>query len=208
MRDSARTDTKSWFDVAGIDPSAERLLDPGDVVFRQGAPASAVYWVRAGRIRLTRYLQDGSSVVLHVARANGTFAEASLFSDVYHCDAVAEIASVVTPVPKSDLLRALRQDLSGCFDLARSLAGQVRELRTRLEVRNIRSAPARVLAWLRLRATGNPPSVETDRPWTEVATEIGLTHESVYRALAELQRTGKLTREKGRLILKGSPVGD
>jgi CRP-like cAMP-binding protein len=193
----------SWLDLPGVDTSTERALDTGEVVFRQGAEASSLYRVRTGRIRLIRHLQDGSSVALHVARADSTFAEAALFSDTYHCDAVAEMPSVVAVIPKADLLAGLCTTPSGCLDLARALAGQVRELRAHLEMRNIRSAPERLLAWFRLKAKGNPPVVEIDRPWIEVAAEIGLTHETIYRSLAELERAGKLSREGRRIELKG-----
>lgn len=198
-----RANRGSWLDLPGIDVSVERSLDAGEVVFRQGAAASTLYWLRSGRVRLVRHLQDGASVVLHVARGNATFAEAALFSETYHCDAVADIPSIVTPVPKTELLAALCIDRQSCLDLAQALASQVRELRAQLEIRNIRSAPARLLAWLRLAAKGKPPELEIDRPWTEIAAEIGLTHETIYRALAKLERTGEITREANRIMLNG-----
>lgn len=192
---------RSWLDLPGVDLSAEHSLGAGDAVFRQGDPATTLYRVRTGRVRLIRHLQDGSSVVLHVARANATFAEAALFSDVYHCDASAEIRSVVTAIPKTTLLAALRTDPESSLDLAKALAGQVRDLRAQLEVRNIRSASARLLAWLRLSALGEPPALEIDRPWTDVAAEIGLTHETIYRTLAGLERAGEVVREGRKVTL-------
>jgi len=75
-----------------------------------------------------------------------------------------------------------------------ALASQVRDLRTRLELRNIRSAAERVLAWLRFHATGDPAQVMLGRSWTSVAEELGLTREAVYRALAALERHGWIAR--------------
>lgn len=202
----SRTGESSWFDLPGVDTPAERALEAGELVFRQGSEASSLYRVRTGRVRLIRHLQDGSSVVLHVARADSTFAEAALFSSAYHCDAVAEVPTVVAVIPKADLLAGLCTTPSGCLDLARALAGQVRELRAHLEIRNIRSAPERLLAWLRLTARGDPPVVEIDRPWIEIAAEIGLTHETIYRSLAELERAGKLARKGRRVKLQEPPI--
>lgn len=198
----AQKSMKFWLDLPSVSDSATRSLNAGDIVFRQGAAVTAIYRVRSGRVRLIRHLQDGSSVVLNVARADATFAEAALFSDTYHCDAVAETATCVTAIPKAELLAVLRADPECCLDLAKTLAGQVRELRAQLEVRNIPSASARILAWLRLTARGEPPAVEVDRPWIEIASEIGLTHETIYRALAELERRGELAREGRRVVLK------
>lgn len=172
----------------------------GEAVFRQGDSADALFLVETGRVRLARSLEDGSSVTLHVADAGDSFAEASLSARQYHCDAVAEIDSVVIAVPKADLLTALAADPSESLALAAALATQVRELRARLELRDIRSATERVLAWLRLHAGGNPPVVSISRSWTLIADEIGLTREAVYRALAALERQGCIGRDGGGTI--------
>jgi len=186
-----------WIGLVAPDRLVTRRVAAGEAVFRQGDATVAVYRVEQGRVRLVRHLEDGSSVALHVARAGDGFAEAALFSDVYHCDAVAEVDAVLTQAPKADLLAALEADPRASLAFARMLATQVRDLRARLELRNIRAAPERILAWLKLQASGTPPAVRLDRPWTEIAAEIGLTHEAIYRALAALERDGRIERAAG-----------
>jgi CRP-like cAMP-binding protein len=66
-----------------------RVLAPGELLFRQGDPATAIYKVESGRLRLIRRTVDDHLVTLHTARRGEFFAEASLFADAYHCDAVA-----------------------------------------------------------------------------------------------------------------------
>ncbi|HEY0834212.1 MAG TPA: Crp/Fnr family transcriptional regulator [Azospirillum sp.] len=193
--------TGAWIGLVEPERLRHRRLETGEVLFRQGNATVAVYRVDAGRVRLVRHLDDGSSVALHVARDGETFAEAALWSDAYHCDAVAEALSEVTVIPKADLLAALESEPQASLALARGLAAHVRDLRSRLELRNIRSAPERILAWLRLQASGDPPTVQLDRPWTEIAAEIGLTHEAIYRALATLERAGRISRKNGRVTV-------
>jgi CRP/FNR family transcriptional regulator, dissimilatory nitrate respiration regulator len=178
-----------------------RRLEAGEALFRQGDPAMAIFRLESGRIRLLRHTEDGVSVVMHVARPGETFAEAALFADAYHCDAIAQEPSRVSVIPKRDLLRNARRDASEVLELARVLASQVRDLRARLEIRNIRAADQRLLAWLRLKARGNPPSVELDCAWTQVADEIGLTRESIYRALSVMRRDGRIRIEGRRVCL-------
>lgn len=48
---------------------------------------------------------------------------------------------------------------------------------------------------------------DLDRPWKRIAEEIGLTHESIYRALATLQAQGRILREPDSVVLI-SPSGD
>ncbi len=178
-----------------------RRVEHGAAVFRQGDPANAVFLLESGRVRLTRTLEDGTSVTLLVAEAGEAFAEASLSAARYHCDAVAETDSLIHALPKANLLSALAADPQESLALAMSLATQVRDLRARLELRNIRPATARLLAWLRLHATGSPPAVRTERSWTLIAAELGLTREAVYRALAMLERQGRIQRGEGDVVL-------
>lgn len=191
----------AWIGLVQPGRLRRRHLSIGETLFRQGDASAAVYRVDNGRMRLVRHFEDGSSVTLHVARAGETFAEAALWSDAYHCDGVADTPSDVTAIPSADLLAALERDACASLVLARGLAAQVRDLRTRLELRNIRPAQDRILAWLGLQAAGDPPALRLDRPWTEIAAEIGLTHEAVYRALASLERAGRIHRGDGHVVL-------
>ncbi|SMH61561.1 Crp/Fnr family transcriptional regulator [Azospirillum agricola] len=197
----------TWIGLVAPEKRRLRNLKAGEALFRQGDAAVAVCRVDRGRVRLVRHLEDGASVALHVANAGETFAEAALWADVYHCDCVAEAAlTTVTMVPKAALLDALEGDADASLALARGLAAQVRELRARLEIRNIRSAPERIMAWLRMQASGDPPAVRLERPWTEIATEVGLTHEALYRSLAVLAHTGRIARGNRTVTLLG-PAG-
>ena len=169
----------------------------GATIFHQGDQAAAMFLIETGRVRLARVLADGTPLILYVAHAGESFAEASLSAAHYHCDAIAETDAAVLALPKADLLSALAADPAECLALAMTLAAQVRDLRARLELRNIRSASARVLAWLHLHASGSPPSVPMHRSWTQVADELGLTREVVYRALATLERQKRISRGSG-----------
>lgn len=180
--------------------SRHRLVR-GAAVFRQGDPASAVYVVESGRVRLTRMSTDGTPLTLYVAEVGECFAEASLSARRYHCDAIAETDSIVLALPKAGLLDLMASDPAQGVAIALALASQVRDLRTRLELRNLRSAKDRLLAWLRLRAAGDPPRVPISRSWTLIAEELGLTREAVYRALAELERQGRIIRADGVVTL-------
>jgi CRP-like cAMP-binding protein len=186
---------------------ARRRLGPGEALFRQGDPAVAVYGVEAGRLRLVRHTAEGSAVTLAVARAGEALAEASLFAAVYHCDAVADAASTVAVFPQRELRAALRadRDLAGRF-LA-LLARQVQELRTRLELRNVRSARARVLAWLELVASGTLAAPPEGRPLKDLASELGLTPEALYRTLTRLEREGAIVRAGRAIALVNAASG-
>lgn len=176
-----------------------RALARGETLFRQGDPARTVFVIERGRIALVRHTPDGRRVKLFSAGAGDSFAEAALFSEEYHCDAVAEAAARVVVIPKARLKFLLAAEPARAERLMARLAAQVQDLRARLELRNIRRATDRVLQTLLLAAGSNGTTVELDRPLKEVAAEIGLTHEAFYRALNALERAGRV-RRRGRKI--------
>ena len=177
------------------DARCEHSLAKDEFLFRQQQPATAIFAVVSGRIRLFRDLPDGSRVTLHVARSGETFAEASLFSEHYHCYAQADLASTVMRLNSRQLLAAITANNELGMELSLILAAQVRDTRAMLSLRDIRSANERLLAWLRMNAKGDQMTVFIDRLWTGVSEELGLTREAVYRALAHLQQQGSIERD-------------
>ncbi len=180
-------------------PPPARSLASGAALFRQGDPARAIYGVEAGRVDLIRHGADGRRVLLHRARAGELFSEAALFSEVYHCDAVAAMPSQVRILAKSALLQAFRREPAQAERFMALLARQVQSLRGRIALRDVRSARERVLAHLELRAGAARRVVTVEGTLKELAAELGLTHESLYRTLAALERDGSI-RRNGRSI--------
>ena len=69
-------------------------------------------------------------------------------------------------------------------------------------MRNIRSARDRVLQYLRLRAGVHGCSIAVEGQLQDIAAEIGITRESLYRTLAALENEGHLTRTETAILLK------
>lgn len=184
--------------------STVRVLAPGEPLFRQGDRAAAIYKVESGRLRLIRRAADDHLVILHTARRGELFAEASLFAEVYHCDAVAAAQSSVRVYPKEIVMEALRTDPALAEAFMARLARQLQELRARMELRNIRSARDRVLQYLRLCVGIDGRSIALDGQLQDIAAEIGMTREALYRTLAALEAEGHLTRTETAILLNKS----
>ena len=188
--------------LAGL-PHATRTLDDGQALFRTGDPVTEMYVIERGALRLQRHLADGRLVPVSRAAAGETVAEASLFADCYHCDCLADGAAAVSAYPRAGVLAALRAAPDQALALLRHLAGQVQALRGRVEVLTLHGAEPRILAWLAARADPADGRWTLDRTWKAVADEIGLTHEALYRALARLERDGRIARRGRRVTLGG-----
>jgi len=193
---------EDWLPTTARAAAVERKLKAGETLFRLGDKTVGLYEVVAGRVRLGRVDRSGHETVIYVAGAGETIAEASLFSPVYHCDAVASTEARVRLYPRSAVLTAMN-DRKAAQAFAATLARQVMTLRTRLEQRNIRSARERVRHYLALNAGADGRSVALTGTLKEAAAELGLTHEAFYRTLAALERAGEIKRTGAKITLTG-----
>lgn len=187
---------KDWLPAAVRAAATERRLTAGEALFRLGDKTAGLCEIVAGRVRLARVDRDGHEIVLHVAGPGDTIAEASLFSPQYHCDAIASTDAVVRIYPKRAVLSAFDRDPKAALAFSATLARQVMGLRTRIEQRNIRSARERVRNYLALNAGADGRTVTLTGTLKDVAAELGLTHEALYRTLAALERVGEIRRAK------------
>ncbi|BAE53342.1 Crp/Fnr family transcriptional regulator [Paramagnetospirillum magneticum] len=183
---------EDWGRILGGIRATGRSLEAGEALFRDGDEARAVFQVERGRIRLGRH-----GATLHLAKTGSLLAESALFASHYACDAVADRPSRVKVFPKAAVLLYLRAhpDLNLAFSAA--LAREVQRLRAGQEIMRLPGARDRVVAWLTLLGAAET-AVTLDQPLSAIASEIGLTHEALYRTLAALVKDGRLERPEKR----------
>ena len=191
-----------WLPAAVRAVALDRKLRSGEVLFRLGDKTVGFYEVIAGRVRLARVDRSGSEIILYVAGAGETIAEASLFAAVYHCDAIASTDAVVRLYAKPAMLAAFQKDPKAAQAFTAMLGHQVMNLRTRLEQRNIRSARERVRHFLALNVGADGRTVTLAGTLKDLAVELGLTHEAFYRTLAALEHTGEIKRGSDKITLR------
>lgn len=193
--------TTDWLADSVRAAAIDRKLKSGQALFRLGDKTGGLFEIVTGQVRLSRVDRSGREAVLHVAGPGETIAEASLFSPHYHCDAIASSDAVVRLYPKAAVLAAFENEPKAAQAFAATLARQVMNLRTRIERRNIRSARERLRHYLGVNADAEGRVVRLPGTLKDLAAELGLTHEALYRTLAALERAGEIKREKGTILL-------
>lgn len=183
-----------WLSPAVRAAAVERELTPGAALFHTGSKTTGLYEVLSGTIRLVRVDPSGREAILQVASQGDTLAEASLFSPAYQCDAIATTAATVRLYPKAVLLTELQRDPKLAQAFSATLARQIMTLRTRLERRNIHSARDRVRHFLALNVGADGRTIDLPGTLKELAADLGLTHEALYRTLTRMELDGEIER--------------
>ena len=163
-----------------------RSLALGETLFLQDSPTTGLFYLISGTIDLKRVTNSGHSVMIHRARSGATFAEASIFSDTYHCTAVAVTEALVIECKRVAISQLLDTDIDFARSMASRFASQIQEARRRVELLSIRAADQRILAALR-----DGLLVEDI---TTFADTIGLAPETVYRSLAQLSKDNQIIK--------------
>ncbi len=166
----------------------EQELAAGDMLFRAGDPVLSLFLVVSGELLLTRALPQGSDLVLQRAGIGAVLAEASLFAESYHCDAIAAGPSVLRVVPRQRIEAALASDWEMTRAWTRHLAQEVQRSRARAEILALKRVTERVAAWIALNDNELPPKGR----WRHIASEIGVTPEALYRELARRRFNGEV----------------
>lgn len=142
--------------------------------------------LRAGRVQLQRHTAHGARLILQDAGPDTVLAEASAFSETYHCDAVVTEAATLAVVPKPDFITVLRQDPGLALAWSAMLARSVQAARVRAEIRSLPKVAQRFDAWL-----DEGHTLPERGRWQDVAAELGVTREALYREMAR-RRSGGL----------------
>lgn len=169
-------------------------------LFRSGDPVSRLFFIVSGKTKMVRTLESGQEIALQRARAGSFLAEASLFADRHHCDALCESDVTCIVYEKMQVLEALKTpEIAEIF--LKIYAQSIRDLRSQIELRNIKRADHRLFAYLISLNEDELGWRDPHMRWKEVSKTLGLTHEAIYRALNTLSRSGQIERKDGKVRL-------
>ena len=113
----ARPATRTGFDVPAFLKAARvarRALrfEAGAVVFAQGVPANAVFFLETGGVKLSVVSETGKEAVLGILGAGDFFGEGCLAAQPLRMSTAVAVTQVrVLRIPRLDMVRLLREDL-------------------------------------------------------------------------------------------------
>ena len=169
-------------------------LKKGGWLFRCGDKVEGIYFVLEGEVKAVRHLANDSEAVMMRASNGEFFAESAIAADHYSCDAIAVKPLRIAFVSQPDLNKALQNaEFAKAFFLANAM--NARRQCSRYERVRLRSAKDRVLHIMA--CEGGPDGIfHWPGPLTELAVELALEPETLYRVLSELEKDKKISRRK------------
>ena len=176
----------------------QREFDAGALLFRRGDEISVLHLVLDGEAHLIRHRADGGMLVLQRAAPKTVLAEASVFSERYHCDCVAVVPTRTHAVSRAAVRALLAEDSVFAESWAHHLSHELQATRLRAEILSLRTVRERFDAWM----DWNGDCLPQRGTWNTIASEIGTSPEALYR---EIARRRKSTRGPGSSPGCGNP---
>ena len=180
----------------------------GQALFLQDDPADEMFLIKGGRIKLTKFLEDGKELTLDI-RKSGDFVGENMFSEegVYPVSAFCLEDTLTCGFSRSQFEQLILAHPKVGLRVIKNLSERISWLTSRvgsLAVTNIEDRLYRVLSSVaREHGLKGQQGVEIQFPLTheDLGFLTGAHRVSITRAMKTLKNAGKIIHEDKRLIL-------
>ena len=190
--------------LAGV--AFTRRVAPNQILFVGGEPSEHLYVVRSGRLRVLTTSPHGEQFVLSTLEAGDVIGELSLLDrHPRSADVVAAELSELIAVPADVARSVLESDARALLAAACELAAQVRRLTGTMSDLVFLDLPRRVAKLLLSRSTTRSDGkVVSDLGASQsiVAAQLGVSRQSVNKALSGLARHAWIEFDGRRVVLR------
>ena len=180
---------------------------PRKILFRAGDPATDLFVIREGQIKLTRTDIDGHEHLISLVGAGYFLGFDTIGNPLYSYSAETLAPTVYCRVKHSDMMRIIRQYPKVSLNVLLAVNEQLAQARSLIRVLGKKSATEKVAALL---LSVLPPHFkgEDDTPQAlhlsriAMAEILGITVETVSRNMAELRRQGIIDAPRGSIVIR------
>lgn len=189
----------------------EKICTPykkGQVIFHEGTRPHGIYCVNRGKIKLSKFGDDGKEQILRLVKAGDLLGYRSLLSqDKYSASAVALEDSGVCFIPKELFMGILQKDGILSMEIMKLLSDDLRKAElsiTHLAQKPVRERLAEALLFIKetygFEEDGKTLNLKLSRE--ELANLVGTATETVIRLLSEFKADHLISLEGKKISIE------
>lgn len=174
------------------------LLQEGETLFSQGEPATSLFLLSTGQVKLARRRPNGAEKIISLVMPGNTFAEAVMFAQgrIYPVDAEAIRASTVWAVDGEHYCSELQQSPNACFSVLKCLTERLHEQVADIERLSLHTASSRLITYLLAQLpegySSDSAVIRLPAAKNVIASRLSIVPATFSRTLAKLSREGLL----------------
>ncbi|HHX56683.1 MAG TPA: Crp/Fnr family transcriptional regulator [Clostridiales bacterium] len=184
-----------------IEIATSRIYKKGETVYMAGEEGNTLFVIYTGKVKLSRLNANGKEQVLRLVESGEFMGELSLFSSIPLTDNAQALEETTMCILQGDRLKELMaKHPSITFKVMDELSRRLEKAENRIEDISLNSVNKRVASALIELSNGKK---EFLIPMTkgDLASQLGITQETLSRKLASLQEEGLIILEGHRKII-------
>jgi len=192
-----------------MDHMTEHAYKAGSHLFWEGESAEQLYFIKSGRVKITKSTDEGKELILHMYQQGDIFGQLVPFTQTAHsCGAKTSEDSVIGFIPRAELERLIIHSQDLAIDFMKWMALNQRITETKLRDLMMYGKPGALCSTLiRLANTYGVPGgggtiIAKKMTHSELSDLIGATRESVNRMLNELRKLGVIDYNNDSIVVK------
>lgn len=169
--------------------SNHQKLDKGDFIYTAGEYIKSLYVVHRGKIKMTRYAEDGREQVIRILSHGDFLGELALFNDSkVNTYAEAIEPTVICLVENKRLKKLMAESPALSFKMLNELSNRLEKAEALIEYHHLYSAEAKVSRLLLDLQKDGMVKFHTTK--VNLASQLGMTPETFSRKLKALDDLG------------------
>lgn len=188
--------------------SLERKYRKNMIIFMEGDPGEAFYYIKSGKVKIFRTYEDGKEHIVHLLGDGDIFGEATLFSGIpYPASASVYEDSVIGVIKNHDLENLIKESPELSLKMIKLLAAKLvmaqRQVRD-LTFSDVFARTASQLIKLAADHGSKTPeglAIDVQLSRQELADMVGTTRETVSRVISRFKKEKSVTEQEDRLII-------
>jgi CRP-like cAMP-binding protein len=169
----------------------------GEYLFHLGKAPEYMFFIVSGEAVLSRSNSHGEATILQRCKG-GFLSEASLLTDVYHCDAIATHAGTAITLPINSFRNSLK-DEQFSSKWIKLLSREIMRLRTQSERLGLKDIKSKLIHLIE--TDGKQGTLVLESDYKSLASELGITHEALYRTISKMADEGLIEKQPHSLKL-------
>ncbi|MFZ5943095.1 MAG: Crp/Fnr family transcriptional regulator [Bacillota bacterium] len=174
----------------------EKSFPKGKIIFMEGDPGSALYFVKSGKVKISKVSETGREIIIHILGTGDIFAEVTLFQEKSTYPASAEVIedAEIGMIKNDKLENLVSANPRIALQLIRALTGKILTIQERIRHLGANDAVERTIQVLIALAEGHGRKTKAGTELCvnitrqDLAAFVGTTRETISRILSKLNQ--------------------
>ena len=184
--------------------AVSRKVTKNTTIVRVGDRTDALYVIVSGSAKVLNRDIEGREVILTLLKAGECFGEMGLIDGATRsADVLANEGCELLVIAKSDFTKALADNIDLCLNIMKSLVLRLREANRKIESLALMDVYGRVAKLLLdfSELEGDARVIKRKVSKQDMAKMVGASREMVSRVMKDLESSGYIRVEEGRIVL-------